>query len=452
MISWNKFACISFTLVMLMLIIPGISEAKKVISVSSGYNHVLALNDDGTVLTWGTNSKGQVGTGSTSDYEEKSYQVPIQGVIAVSAGVDYSLALKNDGTVWAWGNNYKGKLGDGTTQDRYLPVQVKVLSNIIAISAGQNTNLALKNDGTVWAWGDWAFCYGKDLFAGVTFMEPEQVEGIGDVRSLGERGAFAIKNDGTVWAWGINVVSMWGEGQIYYGWLANKSEVMYIPVPFQVEGMANAKEITLCAASGACLKEDGTVWAWGNSHNGQLGDGTFTYDTSSTEVILPPVKVKISDVKQISSQGYHLIALKNDGSVWAWGAYVDGRMAGRPGMAEPAKVNGLSNIIDISSGVLYNIALQNDGTVWGWGINYGNSPVRVIQGSPGSITPTATPVATPVVTPTDTNPTNGTNASPSPTPTGTPAPTQTSGFELTTIIALVSLALVGSLIYSTIKK
>jgi hypothetical protein len=211
--------------------------------------------------------------------------------------------------------------------------------------------------------------------------------------------------------------------------------------------------------SGSYLKNDGTVWAWGNSHDGQLGDGTFTDDLSSTEVILPPAQVKIDDVTQISSQGYHLMALRSDGTVWAWGKYLDGRASGRPGIAEPAKVNGLNNIVDITTGVQYNIALQNDGTVWGWGIKYGNSPVKVIQGSPGSVsstptaTPQATPVVTPVATPTDIVPTDGgVAASASPTPTGTPMASQASGFDLTVILAAIVLVTAISLAYSRIRK
>ncbi|MEW6276752.1 MAG: hypothetical protein AB1556_16790, partial [Bacillota bacterium] len=111
-----------------------------IIGLAAGNSHSLAVKSDGTVWTWGNNSRGQLGIGSW-DYED-IHSVPVQvknltGIIAVAAGESHSLALKKDGTVWAWGNNSLGQLGDGTVLDsppycRCNPVQVAGLHNIIA--------------------------------------------------------------------------------------------------------------------------------------------------------------------------------------------------------------------------------------------------------------------------------------------------------------------------------
>jgi alpha-tubulin suppressor-like RCC1 family protein len=72
---------------------------------------------------------------------------------SIASGYSHSLALKNDGTVWTWGNNSDGQLGDGTTTGHNTPVQVSDLTDVIAIAGGAYHSLALKNNGTVWAWG-----------------------------------------------------------------------------------------------------------------------------------------------------------------------------------------------------------------------------------------------------------------------------------------------------------
>jgi alpha-tubulin suppressor-like RCC1 family protein len=61
------------------------------------------------------------------------------------------------------------------------------------------------------------------------------------------------------------------------------------------------------------LKNDGTVWAWGLNDVGQLGDGTTTNRTR-------PVQVKgLGDVTAIAAGTGHSLALKRDGTLWAWG-------------------------------------------------------------------------------------------------------------------------------------
>jgi len=111
------------------------------------------------------------------------------------------------------------------------------------------------------------------------------------------------------------------------------------------------------------IKPDRTVWAWGLNTSGQLGDGT-TATTRNT-----PVQVQgLTDVVAVSAKQYHSLALKSDGTVWAWGQNFksDGTQILR---RTPAQVAGLSNVTAIAAGGLHSLALQADGTVWAWGYN-----------------------------------------------------------------------------------
>jgi alpha-tubulin suppressor-like RCC1 family protein len=88
--------------------------------------------------------------------------VGLTGIVGISAGYSHSLAVKSDGTVWSWGYNSYGQLGNGTTTQRASPVRVQGLTGIVAVSAGGQHSLALASDGTIWAWG-WNY-YGQRCF------------------------------------------------------------------------------------------------------------------------------------------------------------------------------------------------------------------------------------------------------------------------------------------------
>jgi alpha-tubulin suppressor-like RCC1 family protein len=96
-----------------------------VVAISAGYLHSLAVCRDGTVWAWGGNNSNQLGDGSTTPHSTMPVQVRrLSKVVAISAGRNHSLAVSDDGTLWAWGSNLFGQLGDGTTTLRATPVQV----------------------------------------------------------------------------------------------------------------------------------------------------------------------------------------------------------------------------------------------------------------------------------------------------------------------------------------
>ncbi len=128
-----------------------------VIAVSAGNYHNLALKSDQTVWAWGSNGDGRLGDGTAT-----TRKTPIQVIdtlagfeyaIAVAAGGDFSLAIDQYGSVWSWGSNCAGQLGDGSTVTRKSPVMVPGLSNVAwGIAAGASHGLAMTGEG-VMAWG-----------------------------------------------------------------------------------------------------------------------------------------------------------------------------------------------------------------------------------------------------------------------------------------------------------
>lgn len=141
---------------------------------------------------------------------------------------------------------------------------------------------------------------------------------------------------------------------------------------------------TIAAGSGhtLALKNDGTVWAWGDNYYGQLGDGT------TTERHAPVQVTGLAGVTAIAAGGGHTVALRNDGTVWAWGDNYYGQLGDATATEShtPVQVTGLSGVTAIAGGGAHTVALKSDGTVWSWGDNsYG-------QLSDGTTTQRLTPV------------------------------------------------------------
>ena len=182
-------------------------------AVAAGRNHILALKADGTLSSWGSNSSGQLGDPSAGSVRATPGPVPgLSDVVAISGGGQHSLALKRNGTVWSFGQNTYGALGDGTSTDRNAPVQVSQatgLPSVVAIAAGVEYSVALGADGSVWVWG-----WDRVTFYGGL---PVHVANLGGVTGIAA-GAFtmALKTDGMpsgqVWTFGYNGFGNLGDG------------------------------------------------------------------------------------------------------------------------------------------------------------------------------------------------------------------------------------------------
>ncbi len=260
-------------------------------AISCGEKFSLALKNDGTVWTWGENKFGQLGIGTNSDSNIPIKINNLEGIIFIAAETMSSIALKNDGTVWTWGNNHFGQLGDGTNTKTNIPVKVNVLNDVVLIAGGGVHSLALKKDGSVWSWGS---NFWGQLGDGTKQdnNKPIQVKGLTGVITIkgGSAYSMAIKNDGTAWAWGANHGGQLGDSSIswheaYNEYLAKHGTLASLAspgvisggrsinsnTPVKVSGLKNI--IGICAGTNhsMAIKNDGSLWIWGENGNGQLG-------------------------------------------------------------------------------------------------------------------------------------------------------------------------------------
>ena len=152
---------------------------QRVIAVSAGNFHSLALTADGAVWSWGNGQEGQLGHGDeyTQLLPKKVEALAGQRVVAVSAH-DHSLALTADGAVWSWGFGEDGSLGHGEDEEQLLPKQVEALAgqHAIAVSAGYRHSIAT-TAGAVFTWGKGergCLGHGEDVS---NQLQPKKIEG-----------------------------------------------------------------------------------------------------------------------------------------------------------------------------------------------------------------------------------------------------------------------------------
>jgi alpha-tubulin suppressor-like RCC1 family protein len=349
-------------------------------SIAAGYDQALAIKQNSTVLAWGDDFYGQLGdAGTNTDQAAPVAVAEALGIVAVSAGEAHSLALKSDGTVWAWGDDAFGQLGDGDVNtDKNSPVVVPGASGIVAISAGGYHSLALKSDGTLLAWGQDDKGQLGDGGTNTNKFTPVAVSGASGIVAIAGGGKFslALKSDGTVLAWGSDQEGQLGDG----GTNTDKS------TPVAVSGASGIVAIAAEDEFALALKSDGTVLAWGSDQEGQLGDG----GTNSNKTT--PVAVSgASGIVAIAAGAFHALALKQDGTLLAWGYDEQGQLGDggtNTNKTTPVAVSGASGIVAIDAGGYFSLALKADTTMLAWGYD-GDGQL----GDGGTNTNQATPVA-----------------------------------------------------------
>jgi alpha-tubulin suppressor-like RCC1 family protein len=280
---------------------------------------------------------------------------------AVSTGSYNTGAIQNptNSNLWMWGLNDLGQLGQSNTTNRSSPVQVNgILWGWSQLTVGQGVTLALLSNGSLWTWGGNTYGQLGVGSIGTNILSPVQIGALSTWTriSAGNYFAFALKNDGTLWSWGNN-----SNGQLGI----NTSTLSAISNPVQSGTVSTWTQVSCGYNFTMAIQSNGTLWAWGRNNASQLGLGDITDRSSPAQI------GALSTWSRISSGNTFTAAIQSNGTLWTWGNNLNGQLGVNTNIvriSSPVQVGALSTWTQVACG--YSIlALQTPGTLWSWGYN-----------------------------------------------------------------------------------
>ena len=386
--------------------------------VSAGNDATLIIREDGTVWAAGRNRYGELGLGDTSNRASFT-KLTLEDGTEIKAkygelNSSVTTILGKDGKVYATGYNGYGQLSNGTTTNTsklqtMLNEDGTEVTDAILIKIGEMYELdrntgVIRKDGTVWVSGDNTYGQiGNSGNTSATYLSkmgdgflnyPEKVITVGVDKSKKINPLlFNIQDDMNVYTDSTTKV-----GTLNYeiedsnvaelttlGMITGKQQgITKIKVTdtstkrttsiwVKVVNDSNI-QISLGYKFSVALKQDGTVWSWGQNNDGELGLGNTTeYDEPQQ---ITDITEKITDVK---TGYYHSIALTEKGEVYTWGYNGNGQLGNgtREDSLVPVKVTRLKNVTKVNAYKYMTIALTQNGEVYAWGSGYGAKPVKL---------------------------------------------------------------------------
>jgi alpha-tubulin suppressor-like RCC1 family protein len=372
------------------------------IQLSNGNLHSLALRDDKTLWSWGSNSVGQIGDNSIVT---KSSPVQVAGSWnSVSAGYSHNMAIKIDGTLWGWGLNTYGQTGSFDAINRSTPVQVGVDSDWSSVTTGLNTTFAIKNNGTLWGLGQGGYLGIIDVY---NRSSPTQI-GTNSWTSVSAGASHAVAIDST------NALYTWGNGASgqlgvinYISWVfaAGGGNTSFLirddgslwstaygtSVSPPVAGMigdntsnvggirsspsqigTNTSWVMTATHRGelapvAAIDYQGALYTWATNDSGQLGLGDTISRSSPTQV------TSVNESWTSISVGHLIMAgITASNKLYMWGndtysALGQGTNVTGINRSDPTQITG--SWAQVVASVSWVLARRTDGTVWAWGTN-----------------------------------------------------------------------------------
>ena len=352
----------------------------------------MALRVDGSLWTWGKLSTyyPQPPLDALRPMLQPTPSTAALGTTwtSIAAGGTVLGAVRSDATLWLWGSADQGQLGTGTDfgfstspQQVTTPSTAAPAAGWAQVALSLPVTLALRTDGTLWSWGQ-----GENgiLGDGNSTRHTRSLPGLvptpltaspgstWTALAVGTTHAAALRSDGSLWAWGYNQDSRLGTGSPLGG-----------SVPTRVvtpAGAAAGTSWTAVAAGEAhtlALRSDGTLWAWGPNSAGQLGIGPLSDQAFPTLVPTPASAALGTSWTQIAAGQSHSLALRSDGTLWTWGANAEGQLGDNTisGRRSPMQEFTRSRWTRIAGGENFSLAIRN-GRVYATGglqfaFNYG---------------------------------------------------------------------------------
>lgn len=243
-------------------------SGQELADIQCGNENTLFLTKEGLVYTCGTYARGAQGLGRLDHIIKTPTRIPgLENIVQISCGFGHNAALDADGHIWIWGRNDFGQLGLGSKSARNEPVMLP-LEGITSVNCGGKFTLAQDREGNLWGWGSNTH---QVLLAGKTqaVLEPIRLEGFEGKKIV----SFSGGSDFAFWLDDQGV--LWGRGRNEYKQLGSpEAEWKVSPRLTAVDIPERVKTVYAYSAATAALTESGNVYVWGSVSAGQLGNGT----------------------------------------------------------------------------------------------------------------------------------------------------------------------------------
>jgi alpha-tubulin suppressor-like RCC1 family protein len=411
--------------------------ASGVAAIAAGGDTTCVLMMTGAIKCWGGNANGELGLGIVGGSRNVPTDVPQfagGGAIGVSVGNGSVFALLPDSTVFSWGLATAGRLGNNSTVGNFsLPIQTLgiggtgilrllasdtfpnaftlqsrfgvgrnevVTSNPVNVSGITSpatvtvTGGLISIDGGAYFAGPGSVANGGVVRVRVTASMNYDTLSVATLNIGGQTASFQVRtrknpSDASVVpaiALGENFTLILGSNGLVYGAGYNGTRQMgngstlNATAHGPVAGLTNIRRIAAGGNHALALRSDGTVVAWGYNAAGQLG-GAGAANSSG----YPTQVAVLTGVSEIAAGQNHSLALKSDGTLWAWGLNAEGQLGTGNTVSTATPVQVLTGVQSIAAGARHTLAIKTNGTLWSWGANESG------QLGSGNTTPRSTP-------------------------------------------------------------
>lgn len=327
-----------------------------IVDFAVGGMHVIALDKENNLWSWGTNDSGVLGRDTTSqgdknlrdmDAEDdddedgdlnelESTPAKVEGlpaeskIVKVAASDNLSVVLLENGEVWAWGTfrNNEGILGfSKDVKIQKLPTRIEELENIVSIVAGKDHILALDTKGLVYAWGNGQqYQLGRKILerSMMSSLEPRSF-GLKNIKFIGsgEFHSFAITTAGKVLSWGLNQYGQCGVDM-------NIDDGAVVTKPTEIKALSDKDIVYITGGEhhSLAVSANGEVYTFGRYDMKEIGiekeklplDDCITDAHGNVRCLPIPTKLEtLPLIKSVACGSHHSLALTKDGYVYAWG-------------------------------------------------------------------------------------------------------------------------------------